>query len=72
LAHDEDRIAFTNSVVGAERPKDSFLAQLSRYGHSRWREETPCAKRIFCDVMTQQPQDMSILMEKRISIFLSL
>jgi len=71
-ADDEDKVLLTNAVHGASQPKDTFLAQLSKYGHSRWREETPCAKRIFCDVMTNQPQDMSILMEKRINIFLSL
>ncbi|KAG8233000.1 hypothetical protein J437_LFUL013664 [Ladona fulva] len=50
---------------------EDVLNKLQQYGVDAWKE-TPCAKRIFCDVMTQQPVDTVTLMEKRMSTFLSL
>ncbi|XP_046384469.1 uncharacterized protein LOC124154658 [Ischnura elegans] len=50
---------------------EAVMSKLQQYGVDAWKE-TPCAKRIFCDVMTQQPEDTVVLMEKRMSTFLSL
>jgi hypothetical protein len=33
---------------------------------------TPCAKKIFCDVMVKQPADALVLIEKKMATFLSL
>jgi len=52
-------------------PQRSFLTHLQRMGFDQWRE-AGCAKRIFCDVMTQQSDDAVALMEKRMSTFLTL
>ena len=52
-------------------PQRSFLTHLQRMGFDQWRE-AGCAKRIFCDVMTQQSDDAIALMEKRMSTFLTL
>ncbi|CAB3362828.1 Hypothetical predicted protein [Cloeon dipterum] len=68
----EEDVMFSNMVNAMQgQQPDSFLAQLSKYGHSSWSEDTPCAKRIFCDVMTQQSGDSIILMEKKMGTFLS-
>ncbi|XP_059483427.1 uncharacterized protein LOC132201344 [Neocloeon triangulifer] len=69
----EEDVMFGNMVHDLQGGQpDSFLAQLSKYGHSSWSEDTPCAKRIFCDVMTQQSQDSVILMEKKMATFLTM
>ena len=49
----------------------TFLTHLQRTGFEQWRE-TGCAKRIFCDVMTQQGDDAIAFMEKRMGTFLTL
>ncbi|KAF4531409.1 hypothetical protein B566_EDAN009651 [Ephemera danica] len=61
-----------NMVHALEVNEESFLSRLQSYGHHSWSEDTPCAKRIFCDVMTQQSEDSIILMEKKMGTFLSL
>lgn len=33
---------------------------------------TPCAKRVFCEVMVQQPHDAIVLMEKKMATYLQM
>lgn len=69
---DEGKQNVLDHVLSAlNGPQKSFLAQLQRTGFDQW-QKTPCAKRIFCDVMVQQNDDSIVLMEKRMSTFLSL
>ena len=69
---DEEKENLLDQVLSAlNGPQKSFLAQLQRTGFDEW-QKTPCAKRIFCDVMVQQNDDAISLMEKRMSTFLSL
>ncbi|CAG7785799.1 unnamed protein product, partial [Allacma fusca] len=50
--------------------QSSLLNKLHETGYSKW-QETPCAQRIFCDVMSTQSDDTVRLMEKRMLNFLS-
>jgi hypothetical protein len=69
---DEEKENLLNHVLSAlNGPQKSFLAQMQQTGFDEW-QKTPCAKRIFCDVMIQQNDDAINLMEKRMSTFLSL
>lgn len=69
---DEGKQNVLDHVLSAlNGPQKSFLSQLQRTGFDQW-QKTPCAKRIFCDVMIQQNDDAIVLMEKRMSTFLSL
>ncbi len=69
---DDEKENLLDHVLSAlNGPQKSFLTQLQRTGFDEW-QKTPCAKRIFCDVMVQQNDDAISLMEKRMSTFLSL
>ncbi|EFX75462.1 hypothetical protein DAPPUDRAFT_323345 [Daphnia pulex] len=69
---DDEKENLLNHVLSAlNGPQKSFLAQMQQTGFDEW-QKTPCAKRIFCDVMIQQNDDAINLMEKRMSTFLSL
>jgi hypothetical protein len=56
-----------------ESGQQEILASMSRFDDHRsdW-SNTPCAKKIFCDVMVKQPPDALMLMEKKMITFLSL
>ena len=69
---DDEKENLLDHVLSAlNGPQKSFLAQMQQTGFDEW-QKTPCAKRIFCDVMIQQNDDAINLMEKRMSTFLSL
>lgn len=69
---DEEKENLLDHVLSAlNGPQKAFLAQMQQTGFDEW-QKTPCAKRIFCDVMIQQSDDAINLMEKRMSTFLSL
>lgn len=70
--YDEDKENLLDRVMSSlNGPQRIFLAQLQRTGFDQW-QRTSCAKRIFCDVMIQQSDDAVVLMEKRMSTFLTL
>ncbi|XP_033608701.1 uncharacterized protein LOC111867802 isoform X2 [Cryptotermes secundus] len=56
-----------------ESGQQEILASMSRFvDHKGDWSNTPCAKKIFCDVMVKQPPDALMLMEKKMTTFLSL
>lgn len=70
--YDDEKENLIDHVLSAlNGPQKAFLTQLQKTGFDEW-QKTPCAKRIFCDVMVQQNDDAITLMEKRMSTFLSL
>jgi hypothetical protein len=62
-----------NNIQSLESGEHEILASMSRSDDDNgdW-SNTPCAKKIFCDVMVKQPPDALMLMEKRMATFLSL
>jgi hypothetical protein len=62
-----------NILQSLESGQQEILASMSRLDDHRddW-SNTPCAKKIFCDVMVKQPSDALLLMEKKMTTFLSL
>ena len=70
--YDDEKENLLDRVMSSlNGPQRIFLAQLQRTGFDQW-QKTPCAKRIFCDVMVRQSDDAISLMEKRMSTFLTL
>lgn len=70
--YDEESENLLDRVMSSlNGPQRIFLAQLQRTGFDQW-QKTPCAKRIFCDVMIQQSDDAIALMEKRMGTFLTM
>lgn len=69
----EDGEHLDNFLHSAESRQYEILASISRsHDHRGDWSNTPCAKKIFCDVMVKQPPDALMLMEKRMATFLSL
>jgi hypothetical protein len=69
----EDGEHLDNILHSAEPRQHEILASMSRSDdHMGDWSNTPCAKKIFCDVMVKQPPDALMLMEKRMATFLSL
>jgi hypothetical protein len=62
-----------NILHSLESSQQEILANMARLDDHRgdW-SNTPCAKKIFCDVMVKQPADALMLMEKKMATFLSL
>lgn len=62
-----------NILHNFESSQRNILASMARLDNHRgdW-NKTPCAKKIFCDVMVNQPADALMLMEKKMATFLSL
>ncbi|KDR21378.1 uncharacterized protein LOC110828114 [Zootermopsis nevadensis] len=62
-----------NILYNFESSQRNILASMARLDNHRgdW-NKTPCAKKIFCDVMVNQPADALMLMEKKMATFLSL
>lgn len=62
-----------NIVHSLESSQQEVLAAMATLDKHRgdW-NSTPCAKKIFCDVMVKQPADVLMLMEKKMTTFLSL
>jgi hypothetical protein len=62
-----------NILHSIESSQRDILASMARLDDHRgdW-NSTPCAKKIFCDVMVNQPADALMLMEKKMATFLSL
>ena len=62
-----------NILHSLESSQQEILASMARLDDHRgdW-SNTPCAKKIFCDVMVKQPADALMLMEKKMATFLSL
>jgi hypothetical protein len=62
-----------NILQTLESGQPEKLVSLSRVdGHKGDWSNTPCAKKMFCDVMVRQSPDAIVLMEKRMTTFLSL
>ena len=62
-----------NILHSLESSQQEVLAAMATLDKHRgdW-SNTPCAKKIFCDVMVKQPADALMLMEKKMTTFLSL
>lgn len=62
-----------NILHSLESSQRDILASMARLDDQRddW-SNTPCAKKIFCDVMVKQSPDTLMLMEKKMATFLSL
>jgi hypothetical protein len=64
--------SFLDSLLtNLEVSQNSIYNKLQETGYAKW-QETPCAKRIFCDVMSAQSDDTVRAMEKRMSTFISM
>lgn len=62
-----------NILHSLESSQQEVLAAMATLEKHRgdW-SNTPCAKKIFCDVMVKQPADALVLIEKKMATFLSL
>ena len=62
-----------NILHSLESSQQEVLATMATLDKHRgdW-SNTPCAKKIFCDVMVKQPADALMFMEKKMATFLSL
>jgi hypothetical protein len=70
----EEGEQYLNNILHSlESSQREILASMARLDDHRggW-DNTPCAKKIFCDVMVDQPADALILMEKKMATFLTL
>lgn len=61
-----------NLLKNGETNQEALLAKMATLGHPNAWSSTPCAKKIFCDVMVRQSHDSVLLMEKKMATFLSL
>ncbi|KAF0309165.1 hypothetical protein FJT64_019695 [Amphibalanus amphitrite] len=59
-----------NLVEAEDHLRAQFLERLRDEGFQRW-SQGPCAKRIFCDFMTQQDSDTVTSVASRVTTFLS-
>jgi len=59
-----------HSLESSQQEVMAAMAALDKH-RGDW-SNTPCAKKIFCDVMVKQPADALMLMEKKMTTFLSL
>lgn len=61
-----------NILHSLESGQQEILDTMATLDHRGDWSNTPCAKKIFCDVMVKQPADALMLMEKKMTTFLSL
>lgn len=71
LEHENDEY-LDNILRNGEANQEALLAKMATLGHPNAWSSTPCAKKIFCDVMVKQSHDSVLLMEKKMATFLSL
>ncbi|KAJ4429980.1 hypothetical protein ANN_22184 [Periplaneta americana] len=71
----DDGEQYLNNILHSlESGQQEIFASIARLDDHRkvdW-SNTPCAKKVFCEVMVKQPADAVMLMEKKMATFLSL
>lgn len=69
----QDREQYLDNILHSlESSQKEILTTMATLDHRGDWSNTPCAKKIFCDVMVKQPADALMLMEKKMTTFLSL